>query len=267
LVSIIIPCFNSGLFVEESIYSCINSEFTNLEIIVVDDGSTDYQTIHLLNNNNWPANVKIIHKQNGGPASARNFGVQHSKGDFLLFLDSDNQILPDYLNKAMTVISRDVDLGVVYSKPEFFGTHQPEVIRFEVKEFNFDALLAGNYIDMCSLVRREAFLEVGGFDENASLIGWEDADLWTRLALTRWRFKFLDETLFKYRVREDSLMGSANRESKVKMLRYFGAKHGFVIHERYRQYFRVMDQIQKKPFSYFLRIIYYKYIKRQSFIK
>jgi glycosyltransferase involved in cell wall biosynthesis len=233
----------------------------------VDDGSTDYKTIQLIKHKKWPEIVKIIYKSNGGPASARNYGVHHSKGDFLLFLDSDNLIRPDYLKRAMTLISQKSDLGVVYTKPAFFGANQADAVRFEVREFNFDALLAGNYIDMCSLVRKEAFLEVGGFDEHSDLVGWEDADLWIRLAQTRWKFKFLDEILFDYRVREDSLMGLANQQTKERVQKYLGAKHGFVIHQRYRQYFRVLDQIQKKPFSYFLRILYYKFIKRQPFIK
>jgi glycosyltransferase involved in cell wall biosynthesis len=267
LVSVIIPVYNSGLFLYDAINSCIDSSFSELEIVLVNDGSTDPSTISILESINFQFNVRIFHKPNGGPASARNFGVQHSKGDFLLFLDSDNLIQPDYLKKAMDLMSQKNDLGVVYSKPAFFGANQADAVRFEVREFNFDALLAGNYIDMCSLVRKEAFLEVGGFDEHLDLVGWEDADLWIRIAQTKWKFKFLDEILFDYRIREDSLMGLANKETKERMLRYLGAKHGFVIHQRYRQYFRVMDQVQKNPLSYFLRILYYKYIKRQPFIK
>jgi len=76
----------------------------------------------------------------------------------------------------------------------------------------------------------------------------------------------LGDSVLKY---SDSkfVIGLVDQNTKEKMLKYMGAKHGFIIHQRYWQYFLVMDQIQKHPFSYFLRILYYKYIKRQPFIK
>jgi glycosyltransferase involved in cell wall biosynthesis len=267
LVSVIIPVYNSGQYLFDAIKSCFDSSFTELEIVLVNDGSTDPSTMSILESINFQFNVRIFHKTNSGPASARNFGVKNSKGDFLLFLDSDNLIRSDYLKKAIALMNQENDLGVVYSKPAFFGANQADAARFEVREFYFDALLSGNYIDMCSLVRKEAFLEVGGFDENQNVFFGEDWDLWIRIAQKGWKFYFLNEVLFNYRIREESLMGQINLEKRSLTLNYLGAKHGFVIHQRYRQYFRVMDQIQKNPLSYFLRILYYKYIKRQPFMK
>ncbi len=268
IVSIIIPCFNSGTYLLEALDSCLKSFFKDFEVILVDDGSHDPISISLLEGLDRGYDVKFLRKSNGGPASARNYGVLHSKGDFLLFLDSDNRIRPDYLSKAINVLFKDSFVGVVYSKPCFFGdTSSNEIVRFNPREFSRDALLSGNFIDMCSIVRREAFLEVGGFDEHPDLIGWEDADLWIRISQTKWNFHFLDQVLFDYRVRTDSLMGSVDSEKRERMLNYFGQKHGFFIHQRYRQYFRVMEKIQENPFSFFLRILYYKYILRKPFIK
>jgi glycosyltransferase involved in cell wall biosynthesis len=268
LISIIIPCFNSGSFLLESVESCFHSEFKNFEIIIVDDGSHDPITISLLEGLDGGNEIKVFRKPNGGPASARNFGVLQSQGDFLLFLDSDNRIHPDYLSIGLNVLFKDPFVGVVYSKPRFFGDNRlNEKPRFVPREFSRDAILAGNYIDTCSIVRRETFLEVGGFDEHPDLIGWEDADLWIRISQTKWKFHFLDQVLFDYRVRVDSLMGTIDSVKRQNMLNYIGNKHGFLFHERYRQYFRVMEKIQENPISYFLRILYYKYILRKPFIK
>lgn len=268
MISIIIPCFDSGLFLLETIDSCKDSYFKDFEIIVVDDGSTDLQTISILEEIRLNGFVKVIKKTNGGAASARNFGVRNSKGEFLLFLDSDNRIRTDYLSKAVEEIQKDYNIGVVYAKPFFFGFEESqESSRFEVKDFSFDSLLAGNYVDMCSLVRKKAFLEVGGFDEVPEIYFGEDWDLWIRMVQAGWKFRLINEVLFEYRIRKGSLMDQVDCQKRERTLQYFGAKHGFLIHQRYRQYFRVMEKIQKNPISYFLRILYYKYILRKPFIK
>lgn len=259
LVSIIIPCFNSGSLLLEAIVSCFNSNYKEFEVLVIDDGSTDEMTFEILKEVQKKYDLKVIYKPNGGPASARNVGIENSKGDFLFFLDSDNKIHVDYLSKALEVFQSNPLVGVVYSKPSFFGAAGFETSRFEARCFSFDSILSGNYIDMCSLVRWEVIDEVGGFDEHPDLIGWEDWDLWIRVAQTKWKFHFLEEELFDYRVRPDSLMGSSHQFKKEKMLQYLGSKHGFLIHSRYRKYFKLAEKLEKNPFFYFFRIIFYKY--------
>ncbi|MBS4070979.1 MAG: glycosyltransferase family 2 protein [Algoriphagus sp.] len=268
LVSIIIPCFNSGQFVLEALGSCLDSTFKDFEIILVDDGSSDFRTIEVLKEISRYNSVKLIKKKNQGAASARNTGVKHSNGEFLFFLDSDNKIKSDYLEKAVHAIQRDVNIGVVYAKPFFFGFEEnQESNRFEVSDFSLDSLLSRNYVDMCSLVRKKAFLEVGGFDENREIFFGEDWDLWIRMAQTGWAFHLLNEVLFYYRIRKGSLMDQVDAPKRESTLRYLGTKHGFIIHQRYRQYFRLMEKIQAKPLSFFLRIIYYKYILRKPILK
>lgn len=266
MVSIIIPCYNSGKFLLEAIASCQNSTFKDFEIIVVDDGSTDLETLNILDQASVSNSVFIFKKQNGGPASARNLGFANSNGDYFLFLDSDNRIRPDYLTKAFDVLKKDPSIGVVFSKPHFFGDQELDAIRFEVMEFSFDSLLAGNYIDMCSLVRKRVFLEVGGFDENQEIFFGEDWDLWIRIAQTDWKFYFLDEVLFDYRIRNESLMGQVNSEKRTRTLSYLGTKHGFLIHNSYKKYFRLIQKIEDNPFIFFLKIIYYKYILKKKYL-
>lgn len=266
-VSVIIPCYNSGKYLEEAIFSVLHSGFQDFEVIVINDGSFDIQTLQILNRLRDLEFVSVFNKGQGGPASARNLGVVYARGEFLLFLDSDNRIQTDFLNSAVQVIHKNCQLGVVYAKPVFFGFEgYQESNRFYVRDYSFDALLSGNYVDMCSLVRKKAFLEVGGFDESQELFFGEDWDLWIRIAQAGWKFYFLDKVLFDYRIRKGSLMDQVDAEKRDRTLHYLGTKHGFLIHQRYRQYFRVLEKIQAKPFTYFLRILYYKYILRKSLL-
>lgn len=266
MISIIIPCFNSGGYLLEAIRSCEKSFFTNFEILVVDDGSTDNDTLAILDQIANKEFIEVIRKKNGGPASARNLGVENSNGEFLFFLDSDNRVRSDYFSKAISVMKNDSFVGCVYSKAEFFGDVSPNIPPFVGGVFSLDRLLAGNYIDMCTLVRKEAFIEVKGFDEHPDLVGFEDWDLWIKISKTEWKFHYLDEILFEYRVRIDSLMGSVDQDRRFRLFSYLSSKHGFLIHERYRNYFRLLEKIQAKPFSFFLRILYYKFVRKKSIL-
>lgn len=264
LVSVIIPCFNTGEFLYEAIQSVFNSEFDQFEIVIVNDGSDDLKTLNIFNTINFPR-TKVVHQKNKGLGAARNFGVKYSSGDILFFLDSDNRVRKSYFEKALLCFEKNKALGVVYAKPFFFG----ELIfpRFESRDFNFDALLAGNYIDACAFVRKKAFDDISGFDENRNLKISEDWEFWIRLAETSWEFHFLNEQLFDYRIRRNSMIGENDHKKIDLTLNYIGNKHGFLIHQRYRQYFRIMEKIQDKPFFFFLRILYYKYVLRKPLIK
>lgn len=268
MISVVIPCFNSGEYLQAAIESVINSGFDDYEIVVVDDGSTDPMTIRTLERIKDSGIIKLIRIKNVGAASARNIGVNQTAGDFLLFLDSDNRIKPDYLVKSFKAIENNPEIGVVYSKPQFFGMEEfQDYRRFEVKDYSQDSLFAGNYIDMCSLVRKSAFLQVGGFDESTDLYFGEDWDLWIRISHSGWKFQFLEEVLFEYRIRKGSLMDHLNSEKRQRTLEYLGGKHGALIYHKYRKYFRIMDRIQKHPFRYFFKVLYYKYFLGKPLIK
>jgi glycosyltransferase involved in cell wall biosynthesis len=251
MISVIIPCYNSGEFLPEAISSVVNSGFSDFELIIVNDGSSDPLTLEVLGNLNSDQ-IIVISQENQGPATARNRGVKEAKGEFLLFLDSDNLVFPQYLSKGVTVLKNHPAVGVVYSHPEFFGAVEEEK-RFEPIPFDFQQLLLGNYIDMCSFVRRSTFEEVGGFDEHPDLIGWEDWELWLRIAQSDWRFHHLDETLFKYRVRPGSLMGQSTISKKNNMLSYLGQKHGKLFHELLRSSIRTQRILEKRTFQFWVK--------------
>lgn len=261
MFSIIIPCYNTGQFLIEAINSVLVLDIDGLEIVVVNDGSTDEFTLSVLNSIHNPI-ITIIHQENKGLSAARNIGVKFSSNKFIFFLDSDNRVKLGYFEKALKAFNENSDVGVVYSRPFFFG--ESNIPRFNSQKFNFDALLARNFIDACAFVRRDAFNEIGGFDENRGLYISEDWEFWIRLALTTWKFHFLDEQLFDYRIRKDSMIGEGNEE-KIKMaLRYIGNKHGFIFHNSYRRYYKFIKKIEERPFTLFLKVLYYKYILKRS---
>ncbi len=221
IISVVIPCYNHGLFVEDNVISVIEQTFDDFEIIIVNDGSTDSKTLVVLNKlkKKYPE-IKIIHQKNGHLSNARNTGIKESRGDFFLPLDSDDFIEPEMLKKCYEEIKKDPKIGFVYTYVRFFGD-----INFVWKnqEYNFYDLLFFNHPTVCALVRKSAWEDVGGYDENMK-DGYEDWDFWISLGEKGWFGKLLKEPLFRYRKHGKSMIDDA-RAKHDKIYEYIKKKH------------------------------------------
>ena len=119
-VSVVIPCFNQGHFVDEAVDSILAQSFDDVEIIIVNDGSTDGHTNRLLQN--YPKErARVLTTANQGLAAARNNGIAAAQGTYILPLDADDRILPGYLAKAVTELDKDPAVGIVYCRAALFG--------------------------------------------------------------------------------------------------------------------------------------------------
>jgi glycosyltransferase involved in cell wall biosynthesis len=173
IVSVIMPCFNQGQFIEEAVESVFAQTFASVEIIIVNDGSTDTDTVRLLNQYKKP-NVSVIHTENRGPSAARNTGIHAAKGTYILPLDADDRIAPTYLEKAVPILDSQPNVGIVYSQAELFGD---KTGAFDLPDYQFPNILLGNMIFNSSLYRRSDWEKIGGYNENM-VWGWEDYDFW-----------------------------------------------------------------------------------------
>lgn len=261
-ISIIIPCYNSGEYLPEAIASVEQyPQAEDYEIIIVDDGSTDDSTINLLKR--LSHRYLVIHQENKGPAAARNTAVKASKADYLLFLDSDNKIRPNYIKLGIELLNTQKELSILYGNPFFFGDVGKRL--FVPKDFNLDMLVAGNYIDMCAVVRKTVWEKLNGFDEERILIGHEDWDFWIRAGAEGFKFQHIKETLFDYRVRNNSLMGDFKDDKLKKTLRYLYLKHLDLFIESFQTYkteYYFHQKDKKSPFRSFIKYTYYKYLKK-----
>src|SRR5688572_23321549 len=124
LISVVIPCFNHGHFIAEAITSVQQDKYQEFEIIVVDDGSTD-DTASVVKNF---AEVKYIYQENRGLAAARNYGIHHARGRYILPLDSDNKIIPEVFLEAAEKMNDDEVIDAVYTNAHYFGDKEDEWI-------------------------------------------------------------------------------------------------------------------------------------------
>ncbi|WP_281888531.1 glycosyltransferase [Paenibacillus sp. YYML68] len=216
LISIVIPCYNYGQYLDETIQSCLNSSFQDFEIIVVNDGSNDPATIQKLHQLNDPK-TKVIHQRNQGLAAARNTGIKEAAGTYVFPLDADDRIHPTLLEKGYWVLERYPRLGFVTTWLKHFGN---ESWVWSPPPYNFYSLLHDNNIVGNSLIRRSAWEAVGGYDESMRG-GYEDWDFWIKLSEGGWTGYQIQEPLFFYRKHGSSMLQQSNtkREELKKQIR------------------------------------------------
>ena len=193
-ISVLMPCFNHGAFIEEAIQSVSDQTLSGAEIVIVDDGSTDPATIETLRNLRTPRTTVYRTKNQGLPA-ARNFAARHATGALFCALDADDRLAPAWFERATAVLDAQPDVAFVSHWLETFGD---ERWTWTPQSCDLPALLARNTVNGAALVRREAFESVGGYDESMRA-GCEDWDFWLRLVERGFRGQIIPEVLFHYR--------------------------------------------------------------------
>jgi len=206
-VSIVIPCHNAGTYLAETVQSALGQRLQDVEIVIVDDGSTDPDTLRLLHESQWPR-TRVIHQVNAGPAAARNRAIREAHGEYILPLDADDLLEPTYAAKAAAVLDAQPDVGIVYCQATKFGA---EDVPWELPEFSQDELVLGNVIFASAMFRKIDWESVGGFDERLRH-GMEDYDFWIRLVYAGSKVIRLPETLFRCRIREGSRTASFEQD-------------------------------------------------------
>lgn len=233
-VSVIIPCFNDGGFLEEAIASVETCPDPIYEIIVVNDGSTDPSTLNILRDLTSKG-YKVINQQNRGPGAARNTGIRQAQGEYILPLDADNRIRPAYIYRGIEILDRYPDVAVAYSDVDHFGEKTGAK---QIPDFCLSSLVVDNYIDNCAVFRKSAWAQCGFYDEEMPYYGQEDWDLWLSIAKKGFRFYHIPEVLFEYRVRADSMIQQFN-EAKIRVMsRYLASKHAALFPKEYRYYLK-----------------------------
>jgi glycosyltransferase involved in cell wall biosynthesis len=200
LISVLLPCFNDGEWIDEAIASVHAQTFQDFEIVVVDDGSTDHATRQKLRSLAG-SRVRLIESENRGLPGARNLAARHALGDLFCALDADDRLAPEWFEKGVVLLEANPDVAFVSHWLETFGDEQ---WTWTPRSCELSALLARNTINGAALVRRPAFEAVGGYAEHMRH-GCEDWDLWLRLVEQGYRGEIIPEVLFYYRRRATSM--------------------------------------------------------------
>jgi glycosyltransferase involved in cell wall biosynthesis len=216
-ISVIIPAYNASAYIEPTILSILGQTRPADEIVVVDDGSTD-DTAKIAAG--VSDKVVVVRQKNGGQGSARQRGAEATNAELLLFLDADDILYPAALEKLSASLLAMPQAALAYGLVEIWSPDDPGQARIDThpdlsgtdlwKEF-----LSRNYIRTpgCSLLRRAALIDVGGWDPDINLKGNEDWELWVRLA-EKYPFIPVPEPLLKYRIHHSGFSRSRGKMFK-----------------------------------------------------
>lgn len=200
LVSVIIPCYNQGKYVCETLDSVRRQTFKDFECIIVNDGSTDDSTTKIKSFCDKDDRFKLIDKVNEGVSVARNIAIRNSRGQYILPLDSDDLIAPEYLEKTVNVFKNSPNVKVVYTDTEFFGAKHG---LFKLPEYNFQRLLVRNILVCTAMFKRDDFDKTIGYNPNMNS-GLEDWDFWITFLNDNDLVMKISEPLFFYRIKSSS---------------------------------------------------------------
>jgi glycosyltransferase involved in cell wall biosynthesis len=261
-ISIIIPCYNHGVYLKETLQSIKDCGPVTYayEIIIVNDGSTDKLTLEILQEIEKEGYF-IYHQQNQGLGAARNNAIQLAKGRYILPLDSDNKICRPYLTTAIDILEREPAISIVYGDAEYFGE---KTGRWVVGNYNLQKLMYGNYIDACTVIRKDAWVKTGGYDEKMPVMGVEDWDFWLRLSFSGFKFYYMEEICFYYRVSSDSMINSISFEKWILLDTYFQNKYRSYLNRDYLNeiILKTFKQNKKLIIKLFLAIFYPRILNR-----
>ena len=202
MISVVIPTYNSAKYIKEAIDSVLMQTLQPLEIIVVDDGSTD-DTNSIIASYTDLKKIIYIKKDNGGPASARNMGIKKSSGEFIALLDADDIWESDKLEKQVLLFDNK-DIGLVYSRRLFLSDNRLDSGPLYSGNVTKN-LLINNFITNSSVVIRKSICnQVGFFREEKRFFAIEDYDFWLRCSVVC-NFSYIDSSLVAYRVHKGQI--------------------------------------------------------------
>ena len=221
LVSIIVPCYNYGHFLAECLNSVLQQTYSNWECVVVDNGSTDNTSEVCKSFCTKDARFRYIHTEQKGVSFARNTGIKHSSGKYILPLDADDKIEAAFLEKTLKAIEKQPELTLVYSNARLFGASSGE---WNLAEYQFKDLLVENSIFCTALYRRSDYEKTRGYNEDMKE-GFEDWDFWIGLLKGGGKVYKVPEVLFYYRIRAQSRNHSLDESKQIQLRKQIYMQH------------------------------------------
>jgi len=216
LVSVIIPTYNRSGFVVQAVQSVLDQTYSNVETIVVDDGSTD-NTHEVLRK--YQDRISYVYQERSERSKTRNEGFRHSRGNYIAFLDSDDIWLPTKIEEQVQILKEKAAVGVVYTNVQFIdepGNQYDGELSWDepIRQVLYEDLMTHNVVTgttSSAMIRRTCLEKVGLFDE--SMNACEDLDLYRRIA-RYWEFYKIDLPLVKFRVHPGSTQHNCTMMAK-----------------------------------------------------
>lgn len=215
-ITVVVPAYNAERTIQRCIESIIDTDFDNYEIIIVDDGSTD-ESVNMIQNYVDGEKVKLIRQKNSGVSAARNVALENSTGTVITFVDSDDHVMPTYLNRISEAFETN-DVDVVFwgfRRINDAGTVISTHLLPPLKEYYYDNILDLSQNDMFGYTWLKAFRKdvIGNIRFNESVSLFEDEIFTCSIMKDQHRLMYIDDVLYNYvKTEEDCLTKRVHQE-------------------------------------------------------
>lgn len=216
LVSVIVPCYNQADYLREALDCVLAQTYTNWECVIVDDGSNDNSCAVAQEYLNKDTRFAYLYQENQGPSVARNNGIQHSSGEYILPLDADDLIADTYIEKAICAFVDNPEYKLVYSRAKKFGALNVE---WNLPDYSYNKLLWDNIIFCSAIYKRKDYNSTKGYNPNMRE-GLEDWDFWLSLLGPDDKVYRINDILFYYRIKNASrnVLVTQAREALIQII-------------------------------------------------
>ncbi|WP_297337204.1 glycosyltransferase family A protein [Algoriphagus sp.] len=252
LVSVVIPCYNQADYLRETVQSVLKSTYDPIELIIVNDGSTDHSLQIAKELASQFPEITVLNQKNAGVAVARNHGIQQANGQFILPLDGDDLISNRYIEKAVEVLQSNSSVKVVYAKAVKFDSSGTQA--WNLKAFSRYALAKDNMIYVAALFRKKDWEACGGFSEDMTM-GREDWEFWIKMLKNEGEVVQLPFVGFFYRLTPNSKRKRTGTSQKKKeRIAYLNRKHIDFFNRELSGPLRI-QRTWSKPYNKLLKIL------------
>ena len=252
LVSVIIPVYNGEKYLEETILSALASDQKPLEIIIVNDGSSDGSLGIAETYAEEHSEIKVLNQKNKGVSAALNTGCTFASGEYLFPLGGDDLLSTNYLSEARKVLDQRNEVKVVYCEAVKFGDFGTKP--WKLKPFSINALARDNMIFACSLFRKSDWTRVNGFSEDMKM-GREDWEFWIKILKDGGEVYKLPFIGFHYRIHAGSKRKkTGTNQKKRERIAYLNSKHSEFVKRELNGPLR-FQRTWSKPYNTFLKLI------------
>ncbi|QSW87485.1 glycosyltransferase family 2 protein [Flavobacterium endoglycinae] len=232
-VTVIIPCYNDGLYIMQALNSVLNQTVKADKIIIVDDGSNQEtkKVLEKIKNDE----VTIIYQENQGVCKARNNAIQLAETDYILNLDADDYFEPTFIEKAIDILNHNQEIAVVGCLVKTLTNNRIDTeIKKPLGGVVKDFIVKNNGI-ASSLFRKQCWEQVSGYDENMKN-GYEDWEFWIAILKHNWKMHIIQEPLFVYRIKPQSRDQKAAAQHDFNLKKYIFLKHKELFEEHFEFY-------------------------------
>jgi glycosyltransferase involved in cell wall biosynthesis len=206
LVSVVVLCHNYARFLAEAMESAFAQDYPNLEVIAIDDGSTD-DSLEVASR--YAERAKVLGQPNQGLAGTCNRGAQEAAGEYFLFLSADDRLEPTYVSELYAALRRTPDASFAYCSASLFGAESGVM---PARPFSAFSLIRGrNYINGSALTRRAAYVDAGGYPEDLPEGAFDDWDFWLTMVERGYRGTYVPKPLLFWRRHEGGSKNPASR--------------------------------------------------------